>query len=249
MSSDGGFRRLAVLIDGDNISSDLADHLFQEVAGLGIPRIRRVYGSDSSLAGWRAKAKHFWIGMHRVLPGKNAADIKLAIDAVDILHRQKVDGFCIVSSDRDFIELALHLRRDGAYVIGLGKSNAVASYRDACDAFFTLKSKAAPAVAPAKTSGSPGLSGGVAPKSTAQTDAPGEVVTSIERKQIEQKLKALAKGRQHVPVSELGNHIPKTKSGTGRLKTRLKAHGFTLVMTGKALMVEVPHAAQAFHFR
>lgn len=239
MTSYDVSRRLAVLIDGDNISSDHADQLFEQVTKLGIPRIRRVYGSSSSLAGWRTAAGRFWIGMHKVLPGKNAADMKLAIDAVDILHREKVEGYCIVSSDRDFTELALHLRRDGAYVVGLGKGSAAACYRDACDAFVALSSKAT-----AKSNGTAGQPGPVAAKSkSGMGSADGGVVTSIERKQIEHQLRVLANGRRHVPASELGSHLPKAKRGSGKLKTRLKAYGFTLVTTGKALMVEVPHAA------
>lgn len=241
MEGGESFRRLAVLIDGDNISSDHADELFLEVAKLGIPSIRRVYGSAPSLKGWRGKAGQFWIGMHSVAPGKNAADMKLAIDAVDILHRQKVDGYCIVSCDRDFTALVLHLQRDGAYVVGVGKNNAASSYRDCCDAFVTLKPKAAPPVAAAKPA--QGSWQPVAASSKAKAGAGGDVVTSIERKQIEHKLKALANGRSHVPVAELGNHIAKAKSGAGKLKNRLKAYGFTLVMTKKALMVEVPRAA------
>jgi hypothetical protein len=148
MTDVPAMKLLAVLIDGDNFSADLAAPLFTAVSELGTINILRVYGSNSGITGWRAAAAKYGIGLREVLPGKNATDMRLAIEAIDILHRWKVGGFCIVSSDSDFAELAKRLREDGVTVHGFGESKAAAGFRQACDSFLALDK---PATAKAAT--------------------------------------------------------------------------------------------------
>lgn len=133
--------KLAVLIDADNVSAQIADGLFKEIAKIGDANIRRVYGdfSGAQLAPWGAA-----LSRHGVQPrqqfacvsGKNSSDIALVIDAMDMLHRGDIDAFCIVSSDSDFTGLAIRMREAGAKVYGFGKRTTVAAFRHACDQFY-----------------------------------------------------------------------------------------------------------------
>ncbi|MEQ1769086.1 MAG: NYN domain-containing protein [Devosia sp.] len=101
------------MIDADNISADLAPAVFQRIAVLGTPVVRRLYGNPISVAGWDSAARDE-VYEHRpqvsVTSAKNGADIALAVGAMDILHAGWVDAFCIVSNDRDFVPLAVRLR-------------------------------------------------------------------------------------------------------------------------------------------
>ena len=103
--------RLAVLIDADNASAKIADGLFEEIAKIGEASVRRIYGDFSSA---RSKGWADILSKHAIIPhqqfayttGKNASDITLVIDAMDLLHSGRFDGFCLVSSDSDFTRLA-----------------------------------------------------------------------------------------------------------------------------------------------
>ena len=107
--------RLAVLIDADNASAKIADGLFEEIAKIGEASVRRIYGDFSSP---RSKAWADILAKHAIIPqqqfayisGKNASDITLVIDAMDLLHSGRFDGFCLVSSDSDFTRLAARIR-------------------------------------------------------------------------------------------------------------------------------------------
>jgi hypothetical protein len=135
--------RLAVLIDADNASSEIAPTLFQKVAKLGSAEIRRIYGdfSGTRLQGWAKILAEHAIVPHQNFanaPGKNATDIALVIDAMDILHSGRVDGFCIVSSDSDFTRLATRIREQGCHVYGFGKEKTPDSFRKACHEFVVI---------------------------------------------------------------------------------------------------------------
>src|SRR3546814_43260 len=136
--------RLAILIDADNTSAAYAHAIFEEVAKLGEANVRRIYGDFASdrLRSWREV-------MHplAILPqqqfnytvGKNAADIALVIDAMDLMHRSRLDGFCLVSSDSDFTRLAQRLREDGALVYGFGARKTPEAFRNACSRFIYIE--------------------------------------------------------------------------------------------------------------
>ncbi|MBX3577006.1 MAG: NYN domain-containing protein [Rhizobiaceae bacterium] len=133
--------RLAVLIDADNVSSSIADGLFEEIAKIGEASVRRIYGdfSASRSRGWASV-----LSKHAIIPqqqfayttGKNASDITLVIDAMDLLHSGRFDGFCLVSSDSDFTRLAARIREQGIDVFGFGKQTTPESFRQACRRFI-----------------------------------------------------------------------------------------------------------------
>lgn len=132
--------RLAVLIDADNASARIADGLFEEIAKIGEASVRRIYGDFSSQ---RSKAWAEVLSRHAIIPqqqfaytiGKNASDITLVIDAMDLLHSGRFDGFCLVSSDSDFTRLAARIREQGVDVFGFGEQKTPESFRQACRRF------------------------------------------------------------------------------------------------------------------
>lgn len=139
MASDD--RRLAVLIDADNASPKIADGLFEEIAKHGVASVRRIYGDFS---GTRLKAWADILAKHAIIPhqqfayttGKNSSDIALVIDAMDLLHSGRFDGFCLVSSDSDFTRLASRIREQGLDVFGFGEQKTPESLKQACRRFF-----------------------------------------------------------------------------------------------------------------
>src|SRR6188768_1410154 len=132
--------RLAVLIDADNASVKIADGLFEEIAKLGEASVRRIYGDFSNA---RSRAWADTLSKHAIIPqqqfayttGKNASDITLVIDAMDLLHSGRFDGFCLVSSDSDFTRLAARIREQGVDVFGFGEQKTPESFRQACRRF------------------------------------------------------------------------------------------------------------------
>ncbi|MBI1170821.1 NYN domain-containing protein [bacterium] len=136
--------RLAVLIDADNVTARNAGAILDEIASFGEPSVRRVYGdwSSSALTQWKEQARDLGLVMHQQsanTKGKNASDIGLVIDAMDILHAGKVDGFVLVSSDSDFTRLASRIREDGLVVIGIGEAKTPESLRKVCNRFVLIE--------------------------------------------------------------------------------------------------------------
>ena len=132
---------LAVLIDADNTSARHAHAIFDEIVKLGEANVRRIYGdfSGTRLAGWNKEIQSLAILQHQQrsnTTGKNASDIALVIDAMDLMHKGKLDGFCLVSSDSDFTRLAQRLREDGQVVYGFGERKTPEAFRSACNRFI-----------------------------------------------------------------------------------------------------------------
>lgn len=133
--------RLAVLIDADNASPRIADSLFEEIAKIGEASVRRIYGDFSHP---RSKSWADILSKHAIMPhqqfayttGKNASDIALVIDAMDLLLSGRFDGFCLVSSDSDFTRLAARIREQGIDVFGFGERKTPESFRQACRRFI-----------------------------------------------------------------------------------------------------------------
>jgi uncharacterized LabA/DUF88 family protein len=133
--------RLAVLIDADNASAKISDGLFEEIAKIGEASVRRIYGdfSGSHMNAWaKVLTKHAIIPQQQFAytTGKNASDIALVIDAMDLLHTGRFDGFCLVSSDSDFTRLAARIREQGTDVFGFGEQKTPESFRQACRRFI-----------------------------------------------------------------------------------------------------------------
>jgi uncharacterized LabA/DUF88 family protein len=136
--------KLAVLIDADNIPYSNIKGMLDEIAKFGVPTIKRIYGdwTKKTVAGWKpALLEHAItpIQQYSYTKGKNATDSAMIIDAMDILHSQKVDGFCLVSSDSDFTRLATRLRESGMHVIGIGEKKTPQPFIVACDKFIYIE--------------------------------------------------------------------------------------------------------------
>ena len=135
---------LAVLIDADNTSPGFAQAIFHEIVRLGEASVRRIYGDFSGprLASWDEAIKSLAILQHQQrsnTTGKNASDIALVIDAMDLMHKGRLDGFCLVSSDSDFTRLAQRLREEGMMVYGFGEQKTPEAFRHACNRFIYVE--------------------------------------------------------------------------------------------------------------
>ena len=136
--------KLAVLIDADNIPYSNIKGMLDEIAKFGTPTIKRIYGdwTKPTVSGWKpALLKHAItpIQQYSYTTGKNATDSAMIIDAMDILHSEKVDGFCLVSSDSDFTRLAIRLRESGMVVIGIGEKKTPQPFIAACNKFIYIE--------------------------------------------------------------------------------------------------------------
>ena len=135
---------IAVLIDGDNIPSSYVKEMMEEIAKYGNPTIKRIYGdwTRPGLAKWKNLLLENAITpvqQYGYTSGKNATDSAMIIDAMDILYSQKVNGFCLVSSDSDFTRLATRLREAGMQVIGIGERKTPNPFIVACDKFIYIE--------------------------------------------------------------------------------------------------------------
>jgi len=136
--------RLAVLIDAENVPYKNIRGILEEVAKYGTPTLKRIYGdwTNSSLAGWKNSLLENAITpiqQYSYTSGKNSSDSALIIDAMDILYSEKVDGFCIISSDSDFTRLATRLREAGMKVFGIGERKTPNAFIVACDKFIYIE--------------------------------------------------------------------------------------------------------------
>jgi len=136
--------KLAVLIDGDNIPSAYVKEMMEEIAKYGNPTIKRIYGdwTKPRLAKWKnilLENAITPIQQYGYTTGKNATDSAMIIDAMDILYSEKVNGFCLVSSDSDFTRLATRLREAGMQVFGIGEKKTPESFIVACDKFIYIE--------------------------------------------------------------------------------------------------------------
>lgn len=135
---------IALLIDADNASPDALDAVLTVLAELGTVNVRRAYGNweKASLKGWREMTHRHAIEPQQqfdVTPGKSATDMKMIIDAMDLLYRGRVSGFGIMSSDSDFMPLAMRIRQDGLPVYGFGEAKTPQSFQQACSRFIDVR--------------------------------------------------------------------------------------------------------------
>ena len=136
--------KLAVLIDADNVPYSNVKGMMEEIAKFGTPTTKRIYAdwTKPNANGWKTVLLE-----HAITPiqqysytvGKNSSDSAMIIDAMDLLYSDKVDGFCIVSSDSDFTRLAIRLRESGMKVIGIGEKKTPNSFIVACDRFIYIE--------------------------------------------------------------------------------------------------------------
>jgi uncharacterized LabA/DUF88 family protein len=197
MPSEKRSPRLAILIDADNASARIADGLFEEIAKIGEASVRRIYGDFSSS---RSKGWADILAKHAIIPqqqfaytsGKNASDITLVIDAMDLLHSGRFDGFCLVSSDSDFTRLAARIREQGVDVFGFGERKTPESFRQACRRFVYTEN-----LLPTAVAGTSDAAPAIKPMQSSSAAAP------IVRKVIAQ----MESEDGWVPLRAVGNHL------------------------------------------
>lgn len=136
--------KIAVLIDADNVPSTQVTEMMEEIAKYGNPTIKRIYGdwTKPQLGKWKNVLLENAINpiqQYGYTTGKNATDSAMIIDAMDILYSDKVNGFCLVSSDSDFTKLATRLRESRMLVIGMGEKKTPNPFIVACDKFIYLE--------------------------------------------------------------------------------------------------------------
>jgi uncharacterized LabA/DUF88 family protein len=144
MSQNTKELKFAVLIDADNVPYSNVKGMMEEIAKFGTPTTKRIYAdwTKPNANGWKSVLLE-----HAITPiqqysytvGKNSSDSALIIDAMDLLYSDKLDGFCIVSSDSDFTRLAIRLRESGMKVIGIGEKKTPSAFIAACDRFVFIE--------------------------------------------------------------------------------------------------------------
>ena len=134
-------RRFALLVDGDNISATLLSSIMTELDKLGLVTIKRIYGdwTRSNMGSWRRLLHDYAarpIQQFHYTAGKNATDCALIIDAMDILYSGRVDGICLAASDSDYTRLAIRIREEGLFVLGVGRKQTPKPFVNACNRFI-----------------------------------------------------------------------------------------------------------------
>jgi uncharacterized protein (TIGR00288 family) len=152
---DLGEKRIALLIDADNAPASKIDVILAEMARHGSANVRRAYGNWKSphLKAWEATLHSYAIRpiqQFAYSTGKNASDMAMVIDAMDLLHARAVDAFAIVSSDADFTPLVMRLLTDGAKVYGFGERKSPEPFVNACSQFTYVEGLAQPSEKPAE---------------------------------------------------------------------------------------------------
>ncbi|MEO9824351.1 MAG: NYN domain-containing protein [Paracoccaceae bacterium] len=185
----------AVLIDADNIPAKHAGAILKEITSFGEPALRRVYGDWSSgrLNSWTKQVRELGLVAHQESAntvGKNASDIGLVIDAMDILHTGRFDGFVLVSSDSDFTALANRVREQGMDVIGVGEAKAPESLRNVCNRFVLIENIV--------DEPAPAEKGGAAPQKRNPTEAIPLILRAMDK---------IASGDDWYALGQLGQYI------------------------------------------
>lgn len=220
-------KKLAVLIDADNASSNVAAEMFAEIAKYGIASVKRIYGdwSNPILGGWqKILLKHALVPVQQFAytKGKDATDMGMIIDAMDLLYSGTFDGFCLISSDSDFTPLASRIRAAGLTVYGFGRKTTPEAFRSACDKFIYVENLESTTI----SNGSAFAGFTVAEnKSIVQQPIEGALKTMLYT-----ALKNTAEESGWAPVSAIGSYLNQTHAdfdsrsyGYGKLSSMLKA--------------------------
>ncbi|MBE0412381.1 NYN domain-containing protein [Yoonia sp.] len=236
---------LAVLIDADNIPAKYAAPILREITTYGEPALRRVYGDWSSpaLANWKKEVMELGMVASQETAntkGKNASDIGLVIDAMDILHTGRFDGFVLVSSDSDFTALANRLREDGVDVIGIGESKAPVSLRNVCNRFILIENIVGqdkePAPAKVETGAKPAVANG-----TTERQPPSKVIPLVI-----EAMESIDREGEWFSLGQLGQYITRANPdfdsrtyGSAKLSDLLEKTGRFEMRKGQGNHLEV----------
>ncbi len=204
-------KRLAVLIDADNVPRGTLGGIMQEVAIYGTPTIKRIYGDWTGpyIAGWKNSLLENAvtpIQQYSYTTGKNSTDSAMIIDAMDILYTEKVEGFVLVSSDSDFTRLAIRLREAGMTVFGIGERKTPEPFRAACDKFIYIENINKPDETVQQEEPHQ-----VKDRRTKYADKPDNRIPKSLVRLIAQSVADLSEGEDAVYMGELGNLIMKKK--------------------------------------
>jgi len=206
--------RLAVLIDADNVSYSYIKEMLEEIAKSGTPTIKRIYAdwTKPNANGWKTVLLENAITpiqQYSYTTGKNSSDSALIIDAMDILYSEKVEGFCIVSSDSDFTRLAMRLREAGMKVIGIGEQKTPKPFITACDKFIYVEIlKQDTPAPPVKAARGKAAAAAVAKEVTAPLKGPDDKLTRLLTKSAAD----LADDSGWTFLGDLGNFIVKKRT-------------------------------------
>ena len=199
---------LAVLFDADNVPYSHVQAMLNEIAKYGVPTIKRIYGdwTKPALGGWKSVLLENAITpiqQYSYTTGKNATDSAMIIDAMDILHSDKVDGFCIISSDSDFTRLATRLRESSMFVIGMGERKTPRPFIVSCDKFIYIENLGNDdeESAPQKPEN----------KEEAKPAQPKEKISNAVIKLLRQTIDDLADDNDWVSLAEVGSLIMKKR--------------------------------------
>lgn len=197
-------KSFALLIDADNVSHAAIASIIAELSKYGTANIRRAYGdwTSGNMKGWRDKLHEFAIRpiqQFSYTSGKNATDIALVIDAMELLYTKKLDAFCIVSSDGDFTPLVMQLRANGHDVYGFGRRKTPEAFVNACNTFLFLESLTVPDVDDAVEHDSATAAPALVASSSAKTEA--KLAVSTKSKPLSQDTKLVTNLRGAVDAS------------------------------------------------
>ena len=162
--------RIAMLIDADNTQVGKVELVIKQISTKGRIVVKRAYGNwkKDALKPWEGVIKNLAIDAHQqfdYVSGKNASDMAVVIDAMDMLYKDIYDCFVLVSSDSDYTPLAIRLHDSGVYVIGVGEKKTPVAFRNACDEFVFLENLEAPKKKKTSSSSSSSKSSGSKSKS------------------------------------------------------------------------------------
>jgi NYN domain/OST-HTH/LOTUS domain len=229
--------KLALLIDGDNVSATYMAVIMREAAKHGAVAVRRIYGQFKAgkMKSWMKHVEAFDMTPVNVSPltkGKNATDMKLVIEAMDMLYGRQLDGICIASSDGDFTPLAARIRANALAVYGFGAKKAPAGYKAEFDRFYECDTLLAAEKKEEKAPASAKPATPVAPKAAAADKAPARRRTRRKKpasgaaatKAPELPAKA---GKPEVPLAEVMKAIDAAMDSNGRAHMRTVGNRLT----------------------
>lgn len=211
---------IALLIDGDNAAPRRLAAILEEVSKEGTITIRRIYGdwTTTGMSGWKDL-----LNANAIQPvqqfaytkGKNSTDSALIIDAMDILHGELVDAFCIVSSDSDYTRLATRLRESGLFVMGVGEKKTPDAFVKACERFIYVENLDPQVVEDVQAASKTGST--LKRSNGKPTTTPSKAPKLSENKELMKTLRKawnLAKGEEdEVPLSQIGQALRRLDPG------------------------------------
>lgn len=207
MSMNTNNNNIALLIDADNASHNGIDPVLTALAELGTVNIRRAYGNwrKQALKGWVDRLHKYGIEPQQqfdITRGKNATDMKMTVDAMDLLYGGRVSGFGIMSSDSDFMPLAMRIRQEGIDVYGFGSAKTPEAFKQACNRFIDVD--ALIKAARRERSDDSGKDGGKTPSRSEPVDGSGKVDDELLKLLVDAYQASKRDAEGYASLSEVG---------------------------------------------